>query len=33
MSFYRFQKKSNFGSKFIGVSLRFYKKLSICNKN
>jgi hypothetical protein len=28
-----FQKKSNFRSKYIGVSLRFYKKSPVLDKN
>jgi hypothetical protein len=33
MNFYRFLKFSNFLSKFIGVSLGFYRKSTVCGKN
>jgi hypothetical protein len=33
MIFYGFSKKSNFRSKYIGVSLRFYKKSPVLDKN
>jgi hypothetical protein len=33
LKFYGFQKISNLGSKFKGVSLRFYWKMSVSDKN
>jgi hypothetical protein len=33
MSFYRFWKNSNFHSKSVGVSLRFYRKSTVWGKN
>jgi hypothetical protein len=32
MSFYEFQKYSNFRLKSVGVRLRFYQKLPVCGK-
>jgi hypothetical protein len=33
ISFYGFLKRSNFGSKFKGITLQFYRKTTICCKN
>jgi hypothetical protein len=33
MSFYGFLKNSKFPSKYISVSLRFYRKSAVCGKN